>query len=333
MPDKNLWAKNSGDSPLNHLPVIVTQKCNLKCSYCLRDANSDKKHNPEIPFEKLKSIILSAHRSGCRSTGLTGGEFYLYSKWRELLSLIGKLRWNCLIETNGIAISQNQELLEYTKREIGKHLSMLVSLDSYDKKKHDLHRGKGSFEKAIKAIKLIASQEICLEVNAVITPGNLLTFDEVQKYVQFSRDLGANFINFGRVVAEARGNNIDLVLSQAQEKQIVSVLNEYLKRSGDKKIRRGFFRNSGHLSECNRIGREICVSPFGLHPCIFHQEIKIGELDDFNRLLWGEFIPSLNLLQKGSRVGHKRDAFTCFDCALSLPKYIKELKKTEIISI
>jgi len=333
MPNDGLWAKDLNSPPISSLAIIVTQKCNLKCSYCLRDANSDEKPNPEISFEKLKNIIISAHRSGCRSTGLTGGEFYLYSKWRELLNLIGQLKWNCLIETNGVIISQDKKILEYTAESIGNKLSMLVSLDNYDERRHDFHRGKESFKKAVETIKLIASQKVKLEVNAIITPGNMMTIKEVQKYVQFCGNLGANSINFGRVVAEARGNNDELILSPTQERQMVCAINECLTKKGNKKIKRGFFRNPGEMSECKRIGREICISPFGLHPCIFHQEIKVGDLDDFDQIIWSEFIPSLNFLQRGSRIGHSRESFTCFDCAKLLPEYFKKLKNTEIISI
>lgn len=333
MPNEKLWAKNLDYFPLNYLLVILTQKCNLKCDYCLRGANSKKGDDLEIPFEKLKHIIISAHRAGCRGAGLTGGEFYLYSKWQDLVLLLGQLKWNCLIETNGIAISKNSSLLEFTKKAIGNRLSIRVSLDSYNEQKHDLHRGKRTFKKVLEAINLIVLNKIKLDVNAILTPDNLMTNEDVNKYIKFCKKLGVRKISIGRVVAEARGNNQDLILSPTQTKQIVNVLNQYNKENPDSLIARGFFRNKDQGVECNIMGREICVSPFGLHPCIFHQEIIVGDFDDFDKIIWSEFFQSFGLLQKCSRTGHRGESFTCFDCTSLLPEYIRKLKTLKLISI
>lgn len=327
-PRGRLWVEDLVYPPISSLAVILTQKCNLKCVYCLRNANSKSDDDPEIPFDRLEQIVLSCHRAGCRGTGLTGGEFFLYSNWRKLVSLLGTLRWDSLIETNGILINANPHYVDYLVENLGNRFGLLVSLDSFQEDKHDLHRGRGSFRQALGAIKMIKSKNVKLEVNAILTPANLMSEQDLRRYLDFVKELGADVVHIGRVVPQGRGEDQRLLLSVRQ----INRISELSKKYNDGSIQWGFFNNMDERSGCPRIGRNICVSPFGIHPCIFHQDIKIGNLGDFDGIIWSDFMQSLDMLRRAARTGFARPIYNCGDCVSVLGLYLKEVQKVEIIT-
>ncbi len=325
---KKASVDNLANPPINSLSIILTQKCNLKCDYCLRNTNSELKDDPEIPFNTLEQLVILAHRIGCRGCGLTGGEFFLYSKWRQLIALIGAWKWGTLIETNGILISRNPGFLDYLIEHLNSRFQVLISLDSYEERKHDLHRGKNSFRQALKAIKLVKSRGIELHTNIILTPANFMSEKELVNYVKFVKNLGVDVANIGRVVSVGRGTNSKLMLSIHQSNKIYEILKKHDFFNGY--VRWGFFNNLDETNGCNRIGRNICISPYGIHPCVFHQEIKMGDFEDFEKIVWSNFFQSLNMFRRGARVGLLRPRFNCGECVNCLPQYLKWIKKTEV---
>ncbi|MCK4763040.1 MAG: radical SAM protein, partial [Candidatus Aminicenantes bacterium] len=69
-------------SPIDILLMINT-RCVTDCVYCY--AQRDKNINLELPFERMKELIREAKNLSMRSFDMTGGEYFLYPKWEELL--------------------------------------------------------------------------------------------------------------------------------------------------------------------------------------------------------------------------------------------------------
>lgn len=309
-----------------NLSIILTHRCNLSCAYCLRDANPDCKS--EIPFSRLKKIILAAHRFGVRSAGITGGEPFLYPGWEKLIKLTGSLRWRVLWETNGVFVDEKR--LQFLEHNLGKNISFLVSLDSQKEKIHDKLRGKGSFKKALRAIKLIKAYGFSLETNVVFTPFNLVDEKSLIAYVDFNKKLGVDSLNFNRAVNLGRGAN--QTAFRISEKEMAK-LNFLFKKHNyfNGYLKGGAFRYVEDDVGCERLGSEICVSPFGVHPCVFHENIKLGELKDFPKIFFNQlFLKTLNILRLASISAVRGRYFSCADCMESLPVYLKAVKQLEL---
>ena len=314
--------------PITELTIILTHKCNLACAYCLRNANFN--WQLEIPYRKLERIILSSHRLGCRQAGITGGEPFLYSSWPDLIELLGTLKWRVLWETNGLLI--NEKILQFIQKNLEGRFTFLVSLDSHKKEIHDKLRGKGSFEKAVSAIKLIKSFNFPLRANAIVTPLTMMTEKDLIDYVNFNKELGVNSLSINRVVALGRGHNQELFsLSEAQVEEIQAIIKKH--NFFDGYLKGGAFHFIEEDQGCKRIGKELCFSPFGIHPCIFQENVKIAELDDFENLIWGNFLGSLDALRLASMSGYRGRFFSCADCLKTMPQYLKNIKNLELIDI
>ena len=60
--------------PITYLRISVTDRCNLRCTYCMPEAGLPLISKPEIlTFEEIERIVRAAASVGVRSLRLTGG--------------------------------------------------------------------------------------------------------------------------------------------------------------------------------------------------------------------------------------------------------------------
>jgi cyclic pyranopterin phosphate synthase len=93
--------------PITYLRVSVTDRCNLRCVYCMPEAGLPWIPNPDIlSYEEIAEIVSAAARIGVRSVRLTGGEPLIR---RDLHRLVAKLA--AIPGVDDIALSTNGLLL------------------------------------------------------------------------------------------------------------------------------------------------------------------------------------------------------------------------------
>jgi cyclic pyranopterin phosphate synthase len=93
--------------PITYLRISVTDRCNLRCVYCMPEAGLPWIPKPDIlSYEEIAEIVRSAASVGVRSVRLTGGEPLVR---RDLPRLVALLRAIPGIED--IALSTNGMLL------------------------------------------------------------------------------------------------------------------------------------------------------------------------------------------------------------------------------
>ncbi|MBM3247878.1 MAG: radical SAM protein [Candidatus Omnitrophica bacterium] len=106
---------------LNQFPlrIEITNKCNLKCDYCLSLTSCYYRNRPETDFAAVKKFIKFLK---IRALFLLGGEVCFYHKMKELAKY-------CLDHKVGIGIVTNGTILDKYKElsKINKNISYLVS--------------------------------------------------------------------------------------------------------------------------------------------------------------------------------------------------------------
>ena len=145
----------------------ITTGCNLGCKHCLIEHNTSNELSTEDCLgvaDKLKSL-------GCRQINFTGGEaltrknFFKIAGYCKDRGFINTLFTNaCLIDAGNIKLIK--ELFCY----------VALSLEG-DKAAHDYTRGKGTWDKAIRAIKLFRKNKIPFGVYITI---NRLNIDNLE---------------------------------------------------------------------------------------------------------------------------------------------------------
>ncbi|MDY6863960.1 MAG: radical SAM protein [Thermodesulfobacteriota bacterium] len=136
--------------------ILVTNRCNLNCIYCFSNAN--KTENIDIPLEKLYYIIDQLKEEGTILITIGGGEPCLREDIGDIINYISQKGMMVELVTNGINFQKNLETI--------KKLDFLaISVDG-DEKTHDINRGKGSFEVAMRALKLAKEHGVHARIHA-----------------------------------------------------------------------------------------------------------------------------------------------------------------------
>jgi GTP 3',8-cyclase len=100
--------------PITYLRISVTDKCNLRCVYCMPEGGLPWLRRDEIlSYEEIVEIVRAAAAVGVRSIRLTGGEPLLR---RELSGLVGAISSlpgidDVALSTNGLLLHEQAEAL------------------------------------------------------------------------------------------------------------------------------------------------------------------------------------------------------------------------------
>src|SRR5580693_9174218 len=93
--------------PITYLRVSVTDKCNLRCVYCMPESGLAWLQRDEIlSYEEIAGIVRAAASVGVRSVRLTGGEPLVR---RDLHRLVAELK--AIDGIDDISLSTNALLL------------------------------------------------------------------------------------------------------------------------------------------------------------------------------------------------------------------------------
>ncbi len=124
--------------PLRDLRISVTDRCNLRCTYCMPRAvfGDDHEFLPRtalLSFEEIEQLARSFVRLGVQKIRLTGGEPLLRRDVEQLVERLARLRANdgspveIALTTNGVMLAKKARALR------GAGLSRItVSLDALD---------------------------------------------------------------------------------------------------------------------------------------------------------------------------------------------------------
>ena len=100
--------------PITYLRVSVTDRCNLRCVYCMPEAGLPWIPKPEIlTFEEIGEIVSAAARIGVRSIRLTGGEPLIRRNLEQLVALIAAIPGidDIALSTNGLLLADQARAL------------------------------------------------------------------------------------------------------------------------------------------------------------------------------------------------------------------------------
>lgn len=175
------------DYGVTRAEIIMTNRCQLKCSYCqkqLEMAANEKNVEHEVIYKALTSWL----DKGCKFLHFTGGEATLCEHLPEYVEISSKKGAEVTMSTNGVNDPSVYE--ELVKKGTNR---FHISLDTYKPSVFDLQVGvPGSFERVINTIHLITKMrdenhyKTGLVLNVCITPA---TFHDIVEIVRFMLSL------------------------------------------------------------------------------------------------------------------------------------------------
>ncbi len=161
--------KDNFDRELSYLRLAVTDRCNLRCQYCMPAHGIDIVDRKELlTFKEMYRITRALSELGVHKVRLTGGEPFVrkdFIKFIEMLSF-NDLLTEINITTNGALISKYIEQLELLKIN-----SINLSLDSLNKENFKRITRRDVFDEVFNTLELLEKSSLNLKLNMVVQPG------------------------------------------------------------------------------------------------------------------------------------------------------------------
>lgn len=179
----------------NNLRISVTDRCNIRCFYCMPAENVQFMNRVELlNFEEMERFVRLVVPLGVDKIRLTGGEPLVRRDLDQLIRKIAAIPGiaDIGLTTNGILFGeQAQKLYDAGLRRVN------ISLDALDPVKFKEVTRREGYEKVVESIHI--AKEVGfdpIKINAVSIRG--LTEDQIVPFGQFARDTGVEirFIEF-----------------------------------------------------------------------------------------------------------------------------------------
>ena len=171
---------------INYLRISVTDRCNLRCEYCMPADGIEKKgHEDILRFEDILKIIRAAESLGINKIRYTGGEPLVMKDIDKLIYETSKLKniHDISITTNGILLSEMAEDLK--KAGLNR---VNISLDTLDKEKFKKITRIGDLDKVLEAIDKSLSLGLTpVKINTVLMKG--INDMELDDFLRLSKEM------------------------------------------------------------------------------------------------------------------------------------------------
>jgi len=171
----------------------------------------------ELTTEQGLRLLDNLAEAGVESLLLSGGEPLLREDILELVSHASR-RMAVSINTNGWLLAENFEAL----RQAGAG-SVQISIDGACAESHDFLRGKGSYERAVRALKRCASSGF--DRIFILSVVHHLNFGELPRLIDWAFDNGVSFFVVNTFVPVGRGEGMaELALAPEERKSVYELL-------------------------------------------------------------------------------------------------------------
>jgi len=155
--------------PINYLRLAVTDRCNLRCFYCMPEEGIHYLPKKELlTFEEIERLINLVASMGISKIRLTGGEPFVRTDLMKLIRTIVAVDGinDLHITTNGILTAPHISEL----KSLG-IASVNLSLDTLDENRFKLITRRDEFKKTRETLDLLLKHEIPVKINAVVMDG------------------------------------------------------------------------------------------------------------------------------------------------------------------
>jgi len=230
----------------------ITKRCNLACIHCISSTGDKRELSTNEALEAIN--VLSSF--GCKELYITGGEPLVKEDIFEILKKAREKGFKVGLLTNGLLINKNNiKKIRSFVDEVG------ISLDGASPEINDKIRGRGTFKKILKAIKILKSCQIPLTTYVTL---NQINLGDLENILNLVSNLRIKKIRINEVSLRGRAykNRSLLGISKEQKKNFKSnLLGIFKKHFPQSKVEWN--------KKCEVNGRTIFLSPLGyIYPCI-----------------------------------------------------------------
>ena len=203
---------------VSYFRISVTDRCNLRCRYCVRDNMQFIPHDNILRYEEIDTLVDLAVPLGVTKIRLTGGEPLVRKDFIPFLGRLSKRhpQLDLRVTTNGTMLTGKAGFV----REAGVKC-LNISLDTLDPGRFKEITGRDFFERVMDGIGDCLDFGIRVKINAVAMKG--VNDDELGAFIDFARanPVDVRFIEFMPIGCSTRWTDpevwtMDELLKQAR---------------------------------------------------------------------------------------------------------------------
>ncbi len=169
---------------INYLRLAVTDRCNLRCFYCMPEEGIDYLPRKELlSFEEMERLVRLLVPLGINKLRITGGEPFLRKGMLAFLERLSQIEGLTQINltTNGTLTA---DIVPELKR-IGIH-AVNLSIDSLDEARFFQITRRDVFPQVMKTLEELLAHQITTKINAVVMPNYNL--EDIIPLVNLTKD-------------------------------------------------------------------------------------------------------------------------------------------------
>jgi cyclic pyranopterin phosphate synthase len=173
--------------PLRNLRLSVTDRCNLRCSYCMPEAEYVWLPRQDLlQFEEMSTLVDVFASAGVDKIRLTGGEPLLRRDLAGLIQMIAKKQaiTDLALTTNGVALAEQAKALH----DAGLH-RITVSLDTLQPARFEALTRFNALPQVLAGIEEAARYFSQVKLDSVVIRG--VNDDELVALLEYGKRVGA----------------------------------------------------------------------------------------------------------------------------------------------
>lgn len=170
---------------IDYVRLAVTDRCNLRCNYCMPAHGIDIVPRKELlTFKEMYRIVRVLTELGVQKVRLTGGEPFVRKDFMFFLEMLSSndLLETINITTNGALIAKHISDLE----KLPKIKTINLSIDSLQKEKFADITRRDVFDDIYRTLELLEKSSLQLKLNVVIQSGS--NCDEIIDFVKLTKN-------------------------------------------------------------------------------------------------------------------------------------------------
>lgn len=176
----------------NYLRISLTERCNLRCTYCMPLEGITLRERSEfMSQEELFAIAKVFVEQGVTKIRLTGGEPLIKKNFKGILTDLSTLPVELTMTTNAVLLDRYLDDLKAAGL-----LKINISLDSLLEERFNAIARRVEFKRVMRNIDLALEAGFILKLNIVLMKG--INDDEIADFIRFAKDrkIGIRFIEF-----------------------------------------------------------------------------------------------------------------------------------------
>ena len=176
----------------SYLRISITEKCNLRCTYCMPAEGIALTPRPHLMTEdEIVAIAQTFVDLGVTKIRLTGGEPLVRKEAHSIIERLGQLGVQLTLTTNGLLV---HDFISTFKKAGIKALN--VSIDSLQKEKYKAITRRDSFNQLWNNIELLQQNDFQVKLNVVLIKG--FNDNEILDFIALTKaqKLQIRFIEF-----------------------------------------------------------------------------------------------------------------------------------------